>query len=605
MKELNLTKYSGVMGDWLIELGYTHCFLVAGGGSMHLIDGFRTRFTCIPVVHEMSAGIAVEHFNECSSAGKAFALVTTGPGLTNIVTAIAACYVERRELLVIAGQVKTTDLLVAPLRQRGIQEVDGVALTKSITVRNAIFTEPRGRQEFFELVEAGRRPHPGPVVIEVCLDVQGALVDRSVLEASADISAGVAATGSDEISPIEDHAAALAAVLSQAQRPLILLGGLISRRLAWDSLPELERQGIPVATTISAIDRVPSNSPICAGRPGTWGGQRSANLLIAQADVIVALGAQLDLQHTGYNWQKFAPEGRVFQVFPCAHEIGKGHPKLAGAINASPDAVLRKILPKLAWKDRENWGAYVRTVREWVPVLEPANKVREGYVLSFEFLRNLSLASKPDDILAICSSGGAFTGALQVFEVAPRQYATTSPAFASMGYGLATAIGVALAQPGKRVILVEGDGGFAQNLQELATARRNNLPIKIFILDNQGYGSIRSTQRKFFNGAYVGCDAETGLGFPSWPALFSAYGISARYLRSEEITSASLATLLNGPGPEAWIVRIDPEQTNWPAVTTRMLPDGRMESNPLYELIPPLAPDVSEVVSRYVPHDRT
>ena len=137
------------MGDWLVELGYTHCFLVAGGGSMHLIDGFRTRFTCIPVVHEVSAGIAVEHFNECSSAGKAFALVTTGPGLTNIVTAIAGCYVERRELLVIAGQVKTTDLLVAPLRQRGIQEVDGTALTKSITVRNALLSEPIGRSEIF------------------------------------------------------------------------------------------------------------------------------------------------------------------------------------------------------------------------------------------------------------------------------------------------------------------------------------------------------------------------------------------------------------------------------------------------------------------------
>lgn len=123
-----------------------------------------------------------------------------------------------------------------------------------------------------------------------------------------------------------------------------------------------------------------------------------------------------------------------------------------------------------------------------------------------------------------------------------------------MGYGLATAIGAALARPGKRVILVEGDGGFAQNLQELATARRQNLPLKIFILDNHGYGSIRSTQRKFFDGAYVGCDAETGLGFPNWPALFSAFGIPARCLLPEEITRASLAKLLDGPEPAAWIV---------------------------------------------------
>lgn len=604
MKDVNRSKYSSVMGDWLVELGYTHCFLVAGGGSMHLIDGFRTRFTCIPVVHEVSAGIAVEHFNECSSAGKAFALVTTGPGLTNIVTAIAGCYVERRELLVIAGQVKTTDLLVAPLRQRGIQEVDGTALTKSITVRNALLSEPIGRTEFFALVEAGRRPHPGPVVIEVCLDVQGARVDRLALEASGGMSGGLSAPDTAASQHLEEHATTLAEELSRAQRPLILIGGLVSRRLAWESLPEFERHGIPVMTTIAAIDRVPSNSPVCAGRPGTWGGQRSANLLVAQADVIVAIGTQLDLQHTGFNWQKFAPAARIFQVFPCPHELSKGHPTLAGAVNAAPDAVLQTMLPKLAWQDQENWGAYVQTARDLVPVLEPANTARAGYVLSFEFLRNLSLASQPDDVLAICSSGGSFTGALQVFDVAPGQYATTSPAFASMGYGLATAIGAALARPGKRVILVEGDGGFAQNLQELATARRHNLPLKIFILDNHGYGSIRSTQRKFFDGAYVGCDAETGLGFPNWPALFSAFGIPARYLLPEEITRASLAELLDGPEPAAWIVRIDPEQSNWPGVSTRILPDGRMESNPLYQLLPPLPPAVNEVVSRYLPHEK-
>ena len=127
--------------------------------------------------------------------------------------------------------------------------------------------------------------------------------------------------------------------------------------------------------------------------------------------------------------------------------------------------------------------------------------------------------------------------------------------------------------------------------------------VKIFILDNHGYGSIRSTQRKFFDGAYVGCDAETGLGFPNWPALFSAFGIPARYLLPEETTQARLAELIAGPELEAWIVRIDPEQSNWPGVSTRILPDGQMESNPLYQLLPPLAPAVSQVVSRYLPDE--
>jgi acetolactate synthase-1/2/3 large subunit len=170
-----------------------------------------------------------------------------------------------------------------------------------------------------------------------------------------------------------------------------------------------------------------------------------------------------------------------------------------------------------------------------------------------------------------------------------------------MGYGLATAIGAALARPGQRVMLVEGDGGFSQNLQELAMVRRNNLPLKIFILENHGYGSIRATQRKFFGGAYVGCDEETGLGFPDWPALFAAFGIRARYLAGDEMTSDRLSALIAGPEPEAWIVRVDPEQPNAPAVSSRILPDGKMESNPLYQMLPPLDPAIQAKVSRYLP----
>lgn len=590
-------KYSEVLADWLVGLGYTHCFMVAGGGCMHLIDGFRSRFTIVPVVHEVTAGIAAEHFNECRSAGKAFALVTSGPGLTNIVTAIAGCYTERRELLVIAGQVKTTDLRVAPLRQRGVQELDGTTLVRSITVATACLREPVSRGEFSALVKSGWGPHPGPVVIEVCLDVQGARVVRRALEDEA------AAAPPAALADIAAQAAQLAEALSRARRPLLLLGGLVTRSAAWEALPALLRLGIPVATTTAAIDRVPSGTPIHAGRPGTWGGQRAANLIVAQADVIVVLGAQLDLQQTGFNWQEYAPQARLYQVFPAAEELTKGHPALAGAVNAPPDDVLAALLPLVAWNDAERWGDYVRKLRELVPALDPANTNRPQYVSPFGLLRNLSLATQPDDVLALCSSGGTFTGALQSYEIAPRQYATVSPALASMGWGLATAIGAALARPGRRVILTEGDGGFAQNLQELALVRRQSLPIKVFLSENHGYGSIRATQRKFFNGAYVGCDEETGLGFPDWVALFQAYGVPARRLRPDEATPEALARLIAEPGPGAWIVPIDPEQSNWPAVSSRILPDGKMVSNPLYRMLPPLSPGVEAQVSKYLPAD--
>ncbi len=601
---MNEIKYSDLLGDWLKELGYTHCFMLAGGGCMHLIDGFRSKFECIPVVNEVAAGIAVEHFNQCNPHGKkAFALVTTGPGFTNITTAVAGAYCERRELLVIAGQVKSSDLLTPPLRQRGIQEVDGTALTRSISVESTCLTQPISRADFRKKVLHGRKPHPGPVIIEVCLDVQGARVSRVELEEdSVIVNPPVESNASS--SHLQQAISVLADALNDAQRPVVLIGGLVSREIVWSHLNMLEEIGIPVMTASSAIDRIPSDSPMDAGRPGTWGGQRSANLLIAQADVVVAIGVQLDLQQTGFNWNEFIPSGRLYQVYPCAAELEKGHPLLEAGYELDPDECFTGLLARIEWVDHLDWGGYVRKVRRLLPTLEPDNAPRAGFLSSFEVLRNLSLSVSEETILALSSSGGSFTAALQVYHVHRNQYATSSPAFASMGYGLATAIGAAFAQPGKRVILVEGDGGFAQNLQELAIIRRHNLPVKIFILDNGGYGSIRATQKKFFGGAYVGCDEATGLGFPDWISLFQAFGIKASVLAHDDATPDRLAILLSGAEPEAWLVKVDPEQSNWPVVSSRILPDGRMTSNPLYNMLPPLAPELAAETSRYLP-DRT
>lgn len=588
-------KYADILGDWLVAEGYTHCFMVAGGGCMHLIDGFRSRFTCIPVVHEVTAGIAAEHFNECRENGRAFALVTSGPGLTNIVTAVAACWTERRELLVISGQVKSTDLLTPPLRQRGIQEVDGTAIVAPVAVQAVRLTRPIDRKAFKELVKAVREPHPGPVVIEVCLDIQGARVVRQELESTLE-SAGLG-SADQEIAAAEK----IAADIAKASRPLILLGGLVSRSVAHAALPSLERLGIPVATTTSAIDRVPSGSSISAGRPGTWGGQRSANLVVAQADLIVAFGAQLDLQQTGFNWKEFAPSAKILQIYPCEAELSKGHPLIAAGFAANPDAVFCDTLQRAGWTDRDGWGQYVRRIRQLVPVLEPANETGAPEGSTFQFLHDLSKATRPDDILAMCSSGGTFTSALQVYEIAKGQIATTSPAFASMGWGLATAIGAAFARPGKRVVLSEGDGGFSQNLQELALVRRHDLPIKMFVMANRGYASIRATQRKFFGGAYVGCDESTGLGFPDWERLFSAYGIPVARLAPRDRSQERLAELIAGPGPAAWIVDVDPEQPNFPTVKSRIRADGSMESNPLWKQEPQLPPEIESEVGRYLP----
>jgi len=590
-------KYADLLGEWLVELGYTHCFFVAGGGIMHLLDGVRNRFECIPVVHELTAGVSAEHFNECAQNGqRAFALVTTGPGLTNVLSAVAGCYVEHRELLVVAGQVKSTDLLTFPERQRGVQEIDGSAICASISILSECLRRPVPRSQFHSMVRQAEGPHPGPVVIEVCLDVQGIEVDK---EKFCDDPKGVCVT---TIEPKQADIERIRDILNSSLRPLLLFGGLISRAAAWNAMPRLENLGLPVATTTSAIDRVHTNSPIFAGRPGTWGGQRAANLLLAQADVILAFGAQLDLQQTGFNYNAYAPLAKLVHVFPSKSELARIGPPAYMKVLASPDEALSALLPEINWKDEMGWGNYIREVRELVPSIETANACSPGYINSFKFLKSLSKASLPSDVLALCSSGGTFTGALQTYEVAERQIATTSAAHASMGYGLATAIGAAFSNKNQRVILTEGEGGFSQNLQELAILKRYSLPIKIFLFDNAGYASIRATQKKFFNGAYLGCDHETGLGFPDWERLFSAYDIPCRYLSEEQTNEDYLKELLaNRVGPEAWIIRVDPEQPNWPSVASTLDPNGLLSSGPLYDMLPKLSENILERVGRYLP----
>jgi acetolactate synthase-1/2/3 large subunit len=323
---------------------------------------------------------------------------------------------------------------------------------------------------------------------------------------------------------------------------------------------------------------------------------------LAQADVVLVFGAQLDLQQTGFNYREYAPQARLVHIVPSQTELDRAGPPSHIKLLASPDAALAALLPGIQWEDEGAWGDYVREVRALVPVLEPANVSGPGYINSFRFLGNLSRATQPSDVLALCSSGGTFTGSLQSYEVASGQLATTSAAHASMGYGVATAIGAAFADRSRRVVLTEGEGGFAQNLQELAIIKRFALPIKIFLLENQGYASIRATQKKFFNGAYLGCDPETGLGFPDWVKLFDAYDIPCRFLREDEAEEGALRTLLNDrPGPEAWVVRVDPNQPNWPAVSTVLSADGSLTSSPLYDMLPKLSDDMLARVGRYLP----
>ena len=590
-------KYAEVMVGWLKDMGYTHCFSVAGGNAMHLLDAVRSQMTCVPFVHEVAAGIAAEYFNEAGDEGKAFVVVTAGPGLTNIVTALGGAYLESRELLVLGGQVKTEDLADPGMRQRGIQEIDGLAIAAPVCVTAKQIDAPIHRAHFEELVSSGWRGRPGPVFLEVCLDVQGAPVEPDDLEGDG----GVPVVPARDLAQPLDAAEATAQIEAElvgAERPVILLGGGVSREAAREWLPALRRRGIPIMTSWNAMDRTGEDDPMYFGRPNTWG-QRSANILIAQADVVVALGSRLGLQQTGFNWQEFAPSGRVVQVEIDPLEIGKGHPRVDVPLHADANEVLGALSSGPA-ADVPDWLAYCRRARERIPLDDPANENAPGFLPPFTFVQELGAQCTPDDVVIPCSSGGAFTVMMQAFPQKTGQVVVTDKALASMGYGLSGAIGAALANPGRRTILVEGDGGFSQNLQELATVAVNDLPLKVFLFANDGYASIRMTQRNYFGGAYLGCDSSTGLGHPEWEGLFRAFGIPVLSIGEDWQEDAEFVELWNSPGPAAFIVPIDPEQTYFPKISSRVRADGGMESNPLHLMSPDLPDDVAAQVFTYL-----
>jgi acetolactate synthase-1/2/3 large subunit len=580
----------------LVDLKYSHCFYVAGGNIMHLLNAARSSFKCIPVIHEVAAVVAAEYFNESSDGQKAFALVTAGPGLTNCITGIAGAWLESRELLVIGGQVKSTDLKSEGMRQRGIQEIDGVSICAPITKLSKRIERPVVTSELKSLIRTGSENRPGPIFLEICLDAQAAPSIENLETHPAEIY-----KLSSQVHPSEPQMQKVEELLLNSNRPVMLIGGGVSRDCFSRVLPALDKANIPIMTTWNAVDRIDESHHLYWGRPNTWG-QRSANVLIQQADLLISIGSRLGLQQTGFNWQEFIPLGKIIQVDIDELELKKGHPKIDLGIHSDSANFFDQFLQltsNLDVKRFEDWLDFGKSVRGILPLSEQCNLSVVDYINPYDFMIQLSECLPNECVIVPCSSGGAFTTFMQSFKQKLGQKVITNKGLASMGYGLSGAIGASFANPDQPVILIEGDGGFAQNLQEIGTLRANGTPIKIFIYDNSGYASIRMTQKNYFDGAYMGCDIQTGLGLPNWSNLFETYGIYCSMFKQEDFFSNEFKSQIVDDHPRAFIVPIDPEQTYYPKISSKVLPTGGMISSPLHEMTPPLSSEIESSVLKF------
>ncbi|WP_254602567.1 thiamine pyrophosphate-binding protein [Sphingomonas bacterium] len=568
-------KYADQIARWLAAAGYTHYFYVGGGNIMHLTESLDRHLTGVPVVHEVAAGIAAEYFNEIAAPAKALALVTAGPGLTNIVTALAGAYLESRELLVLGGQVKTADLARGQLRSRGIQEIDGVALVRSTTKLAWRFETPIGAADFLDKLQVGWTPRKGPVFLEIPLDVQAATVDEEPLPPIA-----------PPVLPLISEAVLdrVAGLYDRAERPVVLIGGGVSHAGAAALRERLLALGVPTMTTYNGADRLDGDDPVYLGRPNTWG-QRASNIVIQRADLIIAIGTRLGLQQTGFNWRAFGRDATIVQVEIDPGELAKGHPRVDLGLAVDADDVARRLFARpLARHD--DWLAQARRIRDVVPRVEPVNTTGEGFLSPYDFIVALEPLTRDDDLIIPCSSGSAFTLSMQLYRQRFGQRLLTNKSLASMGYGLSGAIGAAIGGGGRRTILIEGDGGFAQNLQELGTVAVNDLDLKIFIFDDGGHASIRMTQRSYFGGKYLGCDRRSGLGLPDWRRVFAAWDVPVLTLGPDWNRDPAVLARLDASGPAAFIVPVDPEQTYFPKITSRITATGSMESNPIDRMTP-------------------
>lgn len=560
-----------------------HVFFLPGGGCMHLVEALRTRPGLTPVVclHEQAVTIAADAYSQYTG-GIGVALVTAGPGSTNAITGVAASWIDSIPVVVVSGQAKTSELIADwHVRQMGVQEVDTTALVGPVTKYAAVVREPMAvRRHVDEALAACRSGRPGPVWLDVPLDVQGAVVEVDELEPRPETSKGDLAAEQ----ALEEAAARTAELIAGARRPVVLAGNGIRQAGALDAFVTwLELARLPLLTTWKAADFVADDHPLFVGRPGSVG-QRPANFAQQAADLVIVVGARLDLPQVGFDSAAFAPRARKVVVDADAAEIAKFRFTPDVAVTADAGAFLTHLAPRTtAWRDGDGWLSRCREWRRRWPSI-PEGSHEGELVDTYALVDVLSDQLTPEDVFVPGSSGGCAEITFQAFRVKAGQRVFNSPGLGSMGFGLPAGIGAAVAS-GRRIVTVVGDGGLQHNLQELQTLRRLGLPVKLLVLNNDGYGSIRSSQRHHFDGL-LAADSSSGLTLPDIQALARAYELPAFRVDGNAGLAEGVRRVLAEPGPVICELMVDPDVVTRPRLSTTVSADGRIVSSPFEDLWP-------------------
>ena len=585
-----MIKVSDYIAQSLVRHGISHIFLVTGGGAMHLNDaiGRCPGLTYICCHHEQACAMAAESY--CRLTNRLAAVnVTTGPGGTNAITGVWGAWTDSIGMIVISGQVKFETVVRStslPLRQLGDQELDIVKVVAPMTKYAEMVTDPQSIRYHLEkalyLAMSGRH---GPVWLDIPMNVQGALVDPDTLPGFDPAALGPA---SDDTVRLPQICAEIAEKCRSAKRPVILAGSGVRLAGAQPQLIALaDRWGVPVVTAWNAHDLIPNDHPSFAGRPGTIG-DRAGNFAVQNADFLLVLGSRLNIRQISYNWENFAH--RAYQVIvdidPAELQKPTLHPDLP--VCADVAAVLAALLAQPAAPvppGHAEWLLWCRERVEKYPVVLPEYWNSTNGINPYVFMDSL-FEQLPENQIVVSGDGTACVTSFQAAHLKTGQRLYTNSGCASMGYDLPAAIGAAFGAPGQPIVCLAGDGSIQMNLAELQTIVLHHLPVKLFVLNNQGYHSIRQTQQNYFPDNVIGCGTDSGLGFAPFEKLAAACGIPYRAARDTESLGAAIRENLAGDGPQMCEVFLDLSQQFAPKVSSRKLDDGRMVSAPLEDMAP-------------------
>lgn len=589
-------KLSKFIADFFVENHITHMFTLTGGGAMHLNDAFghKEGLTCIYNHHEQACAIAAEGYTRLSGE-LAGVCVTSGPGGTNAITGVLGGWLDSIPMFIISGQVKRETTLWAtdvPLRQLGDQEFNIVDCVKTMTKYAFMVTEPEDilyhLQKALYLCKNGR---PGPVWLDIPLDVQAAVIDTEHLRTFSPLELESLENPVYDVNLTEK----IIDAVQKAERPVVLAGTGIRLAGAHKEFIEcIEKLQIPVVTAWNAHDVLWDEHPLYCGRPGTVG-TRGGNFIVQNCDLLLVLGCRMNIRMVSYNYRDFAKDAYKIVVDIDANELQKPtiHPDLP--VHANVKDVMQSIVRSDYCYNpmQDSWKQWCRYINEKYPATLPSYYDVKKILNPYVFITELCKALNNEDVV-VTGNGSACVITFQAANIKQGQRYFTNSGCAAMGYGFPAAIGACVQRAGKRTICIDGDGSFQMNLQELQTVVYNHLNLKIFYLNNNGYHSIRQTQTNLFQPPLVGVCDGNGLSFPDANKIAKAYGIPFVRIDQAEAIQEKLAQVLESDGPVFCEVVVDPGQNFEPKLSSKVLPDGKIVSPSIDDMYPFLSKEEYE-----------